>query len=508
MRRFARLLERLQETRDSTEQALHLRRYLHAAAPADAAVAVHLLAGGRTGPRLPAALLAASAARAAQLPPALFDACRAAASDLAETIALVVPSPREPDDAPLRDWLHHRLPDLHARSPAAQADRLAELWPTLGPGTRRVLAELMQGRLQRPPGLDALATLLARALEQDPASVAHRLARFVEQPTPAAFTALTAPPDATGPRPAPFAALIEADAAPAIGADRWIGWCPDGLRAQLVRHGTETALWSEQAQRLNPRFLDLIDAAQAALPPNTVLDGWIVAPGARGLAHRLGTRPLSRTTQSRDPVRFVAMDTPCWAGEPLERRSRRDRLSLLTQHLAPQAQTICAPPALAVDDHEALLRQFADGRRQRATGLLWANLDDPGPWTHWPLPPLAACMVLVYAETGPRGYAHFSFAVQGSTGWTTVVRLSTDAAGEWAAQLSDTVRAGAVRRIGPIHEVTAEHVYELAFDALYESPRRRCGLLLHRARLLRPRHDLPVQQANTLADLQALLHRP
>ncbi len=67
------------------------------------------------------------------------------------------------------------------------------------------------------------------------------------------------------------------------------------------------------------------------------------------------------------------------------------------------------------------------------------------------------------------------------------------------------VRKNTLQRFGPVRQVRPEHVFEIAFEGIFESPRHKSGIALRFPRMARWRHDKPVQEANSLDDLHALL---
>ena len=122
MRAFCRLFEQLDRTSASSGRVQVLAEHFGAAAPADAAWALHCLLGRQrrrliTGRRLRQICLEASG-----LPAWLFDDCHAQVGDSAETVALlwaqVAPEPgrlSEPDPrvAPLQAWMERILSLIH-----------------------------------------------------------------------------------------------------------------------------------------------------------------------------------------------------------------------------------------------------------------------------------------------------------------------------------------------------------------------------------------------------------
>jgi DNA ligase-1 len=67
------------------------------------------------------------------------------------------------------------------------------------------------------------------------------------------------------------------------------------------------------------------------------------------------------------------------------------------------------------------------------------------------------------------------------------------------------IRATTVESFGPVRSVRPTQVFELGFEGLAPSKRHKSGVATRFPRMLRWRRDKPVEEADTLAQLQALL---
>ena len=72
-------------------------------------------------------------------------------------------------------------------------------------------------------------------------------------------------------------------------------------------------------------------------------------------------------------------------------------------------------------------------------------------------------------------------------------------------EITAWVRKNTVQRFGPVRQVTPEHVFEIAFEGIQESPRHKSGVALRFPRMSRWRKDKPLAEANTLGDLKEML---
>jgi DNA ligase-1 len=72
-------------------------------------------------------------------------------------------------------------------------------------------------------------------------------------------------------------------------------------------------------------------------------------------------------------------------------------------------------------------------------------------------------------------------------------------------QVDALIRKNTVEKFGPVRSVKPMLVFELGFEGINRSPRHRSGIAVRFPRMLRIRFDKPLHEANTLADLEALL---
>jgi DNA ligase-1 len=73
------------------------------------------------------------------------------------------------------------------------------------------------------------------------------------------------------------------------------------------------------------------------------------------------------------------------------------------------------------------------------------------------------------------------------------------------AQLDRWIRAHTIEKFGPVRAVEPTQVFELAYEGIAASTRHKSGIALRFPRISRWRTDKPAREANTLANLQAVL---
>jgi DNA ligase-1 len=157
-----------------------------------------------------------------------------------------------------------------------------------------------------------------------------------------------------------------------------------------------------------------------------------------------------------------------------------------------------------------------------------------GTWWKWKIDPLSVDCVLIYAQSGhgrrASVYTDYTFAV-----WNRRPVEADEAAAAIAAiarrepaapdalqlvpfakaysGLSDeefkvidrVIRQTTLEKFGPVRSVRPSLVFELGFEGINRSTRHRSGIAVRFPRMLRIRSDKPLHEADTLAELEALL---
>jgi DNA ligase-1 len=164
----------------------------------------------------------------------------------------------------------------------------------------------------------------------------------------------------------------------------------------------------------------------------------------------------------------------------------------------------------------------AGARAASIEGLMLKRADSPylggrikGRWFKWKRDPLTVDAVLMYAQRGhgkrSSFYSDFTFGCWRETGGEAarelvpVGKAYSGYTDEELLQLDRWVRSHTINRFGPVREVSAGLVVELAFDAVQQSNRHKSGVALRFPRIRRLRWDKPVQEADSLDTLVQLI---
>ena len=563
MRQFSHLFAELDATTSTNAKVEALQRYFEVAPPADAAWAVYFLSGGK--PRQVASMskLALLACEVAGIEPWLFDECYQAVGDLAETIAQILPQGTQVSDVGLAEWVEQRLLPLRGLCEQEIAVRMLSYWSELDATGRFLLSKLVGGGFRVGVSKLLVQRALAAHSGVDAKRIAQRMMGYTDGkslPTSARFLALLAQSEEgvadvhdLG-QPYPFFLAHQLDAPPELLAatlgpvsDWQVEWKYDGIRGQVVRRQRQTWIWSRGEELVTERFPEIVALSQA-LPDGTVLDGeimvWIAgAPAPFSLLQqRIGRKTLTKKVLADAPVTFMAYDLLEQDGKDiraLPQHERRTRLEALLQD-----GDFKISPVETDSSWLEFARRREQSRERGVEGFMLKRLDAAygtgrtkadGLWWKWKIDPMTIDCVLIYAQAGHGRraslYTDYTFAVwnrpprdkeetdavldaiarkepavDGALQLVAFAKAYSGLTDEEFRQVDAVIRKSTLEKFGPVRSVKPSLVFELGFEGINRSPRHKSGIAVRFPRMLRIRFDKPLHEANTLQELEALLH--
>jgi len=534
---------------------------------ASAAWAVYFLSGGKPRQTAPSRLLWRLAVEGSGFPDWLCGECYGAVGDLAEMLSLILPEGARGEEVSLDAWMRERLLPLPSLDEEERYARLGRWVGELPSDQRLAFFKLITGELRVGVSRLQVIKALAEVAGVEEARMAQRLIGYAQArriPTAQDFEALIGEVlhaeaqalDAGKPYPFYLAQSWTrplADMAPTLGPpSNWIvEWKFDGIRAQLLKRGENWRLWSRGEELISDAYPDLEPLARA-LPSGTAIDGELVvlvppeddypADSLDGLAifaslqQRLGRKVVSEKTMRELPVAFIAYDLIESEGRDIRgepQHERRALLEKLVHRLFAEARTrgerlpIRISPAVSADTWEELAEKREQARallreglmlkaRDGAYGIGRRKGDDRSDvWWKWKLDPMSVDAVVIYAERGHGRrsgvYTDYTFGV-----WSggedaperELVPFAKAYSGLTDAEIREMdaiVRGTTIETFGPVRSVKPTQVFELGFEGIAPSKRHRSGVAVRFPRMLRWRRDKPVQEADTLDALKALL---
>ena len=530
MRAFADLYDAIDSTTSTNLKVAAIQSYFASAKPADAAWAVYFLSGRKLKRLIGAATLRAWLIKSSALPDWLIEETYSQVGDLAETIALLADvdtrqAPSAPVDVSLQAWVEHRLLALKGMPDPEQQAMVTAWWRELPYLQCLVVNKLLTGGFRVGVSQTLLIRALAQHLGTDVAATTQRLMGAWE-PTATFWNSLSAPASHGENRSQPYPFFLAAPLEHAVEAlgerSAWQAeWKWDGIRAQVIRRGGQTFIWSRGEELLTGRFPEILALAQQ-LPEGTVLDGEILAWNAAGvmpfaaLQTRIARKKLSSKLLTEAPARFLPYDLLEYGGVDIRATPLSARRAQLDALLDAFGEGFVLAPPLTAPDWESLAALRVQSRAQRVEGLMLKSLESVygtgrqrGAWWKWKVDPFSVDAVMVYAQPGHGRraslYTDYTFAVWNEQTLVPVAKAYSGLNNEEILALDRWIRQHTTERFGPVRAVEPLQVFELAFEGINASPRHKAGVALRFPRIARWRTDKPAAQADTLEQLRRLL---
>lgn len=545
MNAFADLYAALDATTSTNAKRAALEAYFGSAPAADAAWAVYFLAGGKPRQIVPTRVLREFARVEAGVPEWLFDESYHAVGDLAETIALLLPGGERTDTEGLAHWMANRLLPLRGLAPELLHERLREGFSRLDTPGRFVFAKLITGAMRVGVSRLLVTRALAAVAGVDAKRIAQRMIGYTDRsatPTAEGFAALVSAeePAATGrdagqpypfflahPLQIPLERFVDQLGTPA----QWVvEWKWDGIRAQVVQRDGRGWVWSRGEELVTDRFPELAAMAER-LPYGTVIDGEILVWEGEGvqsfarLQKRLGRKTVSARLLQEQPVVLLAYDILEVEGEDWRTRPQHERRDALERLVADMNHpALQLSPTLHAQTWEALAIEREQSRSRGVEGLMLKAREahygvgrtrDVGVWWKWKIDPITVDAVLLYAQPGSGRranlYTDYTFAVwDGPPGQAgrALVPFAKAYSGLTDAEIRKVdaiVRKTTLEKFGPVRSVKPTLVFELGFEGIARSTRHKSGVAVRFPRMLRWRLDKPIEEADTLAQLNDLV---
>jgi DNA ligase-1 len=169
-------------------------------------------------------------------------------------------------------------------------------------------------------------------------------------------------------------------------------------------------------------------------------------------------------------------------------------------------------------------------RASAAYGIGRTKAEGGGDWWKWKVDPFTVDAVLVYAQRGHGRraslYTDYTFAVwdrpadpvdradqagqadRAAVGPRVLLPFAKAYSGltdEEIRGVDAVIRRTTVEKFGPVRSVTPTLVFELGFEGIARSPRHKSGIAVRFPRMLRWRTDKPVDEADSIDALRAML---
>lgn len=536
MKNFVHLFTQLDQTNKTLKKVAALVDYFNHANEKDKLWTIAILSHRRPKRSVRTSLLREWAASAANVPLWLFEESYHIVGDLAETMALMHPNLESKHNKSLSEWIAFiidlkNFEEVHLPESAeplqTKKERVLWAWNQLDETERFIFNKLMTGSWR----VGISQKLMTRALAQhsgiEENTLSHRLMGNWRAETSSYHQLIIAsnPADEIS-RPYPFylAYALESKLEELGDIDEWVAerkW--DGIRGQIIIRENQLFIWSRGEELVTDKFPEF-DILPKVLPNGTVIDGEIIAfeegqpLGFNVLQSRIGRKNVSKAILKKAPVIMIAYDLLEFNGQDIREKPLHFRRSKLKELIKKGAsEKLLISKLVQFNNWGELVVERANSRQHHAEGLMLKHKAGTykvgrkkGDWWKWKIDPLTIDAVMIYAMRGhgrrANLYTDYTFAVWNGDELVPFAKAYSGLTDKEINEVDAFVKRNTIERFGPVRSVKPALVFEIAFEGIARSSRHKSGVALRFPRMFRWRKDKPVEEANTLEDLEKLLN--
>ncbi|MBL8016883.1 MAG: hypothetical protein JNK43_06410 [Ignavibacteria bacterium] len=299
----------------------------------------------------------------------------------------------------------------------------------------------------------------------------------------------------------------------------WLAeWKWDGLRVQLIYRNGELLLWTKNGELVTEKFPELYDVT-SYLPDGTVLDGEITAyrngmPLQYNiLQNRLLKTRLTKASISESPAVFVVFDILEHKGQDIRNKELHERRKVLDDIISNTGiqNIIYSSPLLEFRSWRSLEELKNASAQNNCRGIILKRKDSfyttSGSWKSLGIGPYTFLGILHYVQrSSVSPFTEFTFAVWQRNELIPIAKTEVSLSDGEMNIIESFVKTNTVERFGPVRVLKPELVFEIHFDGVYASKRRKSGIVLRNPRINRWHKDKKPSEADTLENIKKLLN--
>jgi DNA ligase-1 len=526
MKTFADLIVKLGTSTKTNDKLDALSQYFETANDADKVWVIALFSGRRPRRIISSGFLQLWCMEVAGLPAWLFEECYHTVGDLGETIALLLPPPRELLANTSLSFIIQRLVEIEKQEEAIRKEFVINTWRQMDKDERFVFNKLLTGNFRIGVSQKMIVNALAKTVKIDPSVIAHRISGNWD-PFTTTFADLlseeAASSDLSKPYPFYLAYALNENVDSLGNENEWQAeWKWDGIRGQVIKRADELFVWSRGEELMTDKFPEY-HSLKNLLPDNVVLDGEIIPsidkkplPFAL-LQTRIGRKNITKKNLQEAPIAFFAYDILEYNGKDIREESLEKRRSLLEEIVAGiEHPSLLISPVINFSSWNQLAEIRNGSREMGAEGIMLKRKSSTyqvgrkvGDWWKWKIDPLVIDAVMVYAQKGhgrrSNLYTDYTFAVKDNDKLVTFTKAYSGLTDKEFAEVDAFVKRNSLEKFGPVRTVKPELVFEIAFEGIAASKRHKSGVALRFPRISRWRKDKKVDEINTIEDLKRML---
>ncbi|OOV20123.1 ATP-dependent DNA ligase [Flavobacterium sp. LM4] len=532
MKNFAQLIKTLDSSNKTNVKVDALTTYFKNASPEDKVWTIAILSHRRPPRPVNTTLLRIWANELANIPLWLFEESYHIVGDLAETIALIIPTTKEHSDKSLTEYLQEIIA-LKKKSDIEKKEYLHENWLALNYYERFVFTKLITGSLRIGVSQKLMTRALSKAENVDEDALAYKLMGNWD-PNKITFQELILDEKSSDylSKPYPFylAYPIEGEVDNLGNPEDWsIEHKWDGIRSQTIIRDNEIYVWSRGEELVTDKYPEFRSFV-GIIPDGTVIDAEILAFPEKeigtfnDLQARIGRKTISVSLLEKVPVILKAYDILEWEGQDIRNLPYSERRLLLEQlynSIKDKTASFQLSERVLLYSWQDVTNERMRAREMKSEGLMLKRNDSPyqvgrkkGDWWKWKIEPLVIDAVLTYAMRGhgrrSNLFTDYTFALwqindNGERELVTFAKAYSGLTDAEFRKVDDFIKKNTLERFGPVRSVTPQLVFEIGFEGIALSKRHKSGIATRFPRILRWRQDKKIEEANSIEDLKSMI---
>jgi DNA ligase-1 len=529
MRLFSDLVKILGTSTKTNDKLEALSHYFATANDKDRVWVIALFSGRKPRRAVNTTQLITWCVELANLPGWLFGESYHTVGDLAETISLLLPPNKNPEQTLADNPLHYyidKLREIDKQDETIKRDFILQSWHEMDQNERFVFNKLITGAFRIGVSQKMMVNALAKLTSLEASVIAHRISGNWD-PSTITFQELlsedTSIIDYSKPYPFYLAYAFDEDLATLGDPLNWqVEWKWDGIRGQVIKRNNQLFVWSRGEELMTDKFPEY-HILKDLLPNGVVIDGEIIPSVDKKplpfalLQTRIGRKNITKKQLQEAPITFFAYDLleyngEDWRNKPLS--ERRHQLEIIVQNIT--SPVIILSPVVDFKNWDELAELRETSRENGAEGFMLKRKSSTyqvgrkvGDWWKWKMAPLVIDCVMIYAEKGSGRrsnlYTAYTFAVRDGDKLIAFTRAYSGLTDKEFTEVDSFVKRNAIEKFGPVRTVKPELVFEIAFEGIAASNRHKSGVALRFPRINRWRKDKTVGEINTLDDLKKML---
>lgn len=526
MKLFAEYYNALDSTKSYNDKREITKDYFSKANDKDKLWSLNLFSGRKIRKIVNTTQLKDWASEFSNIPGWLFDESNNSVGDLSETISLILPVNEKDSGKSLSYWINV-IEELKAVKIENKKDKITECWKVLGQNEIFIFNNLITGGLKSVVTLKIISDALSQLENTEKNIISIRL-MSQWHPQKITYKELIKSRNRNDKISRPYLfnneSTLYIEPEELGNTEDWQAeWKWDGLRCQLILRNGELFLWTQGEEYVTDKFPELGNV-KSYLPDGIVFDGEIICytdgkPLPFNLLKtRIGRKNITPKILIETPVVFMICDILEYEGADVRSITLKERREIINNMKFGISDLgfMKISEELKFSNWNELRKIREKSREKYSEGIIlkrknsayYSDEKKIDRWK-WKAEPFTIDAVMIYAQKGQGRkadmYTDYTFALWDDGKLISVAKANTGLSEAEVKEADEFVKANTLEKFGPVRTVKPELVFEIAFDGIAESNRRKSGVELRFPRILKWRKDKRIEDAGSLENLRKML---